>query len=727
MADTYADAPPQGAMVNTGAAPTPEDFAKETADRGNIIDLLDDDQIVKAQEAVKAGWQIDCASNQGWEDEVKKALSLISRLDGDGPGQGTKSYPFEGASAVVWPIIQEAAIQWHARTFPALLQGSDVVKVKTHGADPDGRKEKRGRRVARHISYQLVEGSNDWEEDKDTQFLQLPIIGQSFSKVFWDPESGQPDASLVSALNLKVARTTRSLRSCPRITEERSIYPYEIEERMASGRYRRVPLSLGDDEARQKPQRELECHIRIDLDGDGYPEPWIVTATEEGKALAIAAGWGTTERDIIRKQTEIEIPTGVDPATGELMMERRVVPGDLLRIVPQRHYVGYKFMPDPSGGFYGIGFARLLAHPQAAVSATINQIIDAAKIQNAGGGMIGRGASFGGKGASGEIRMNPTKWTSIPQSGDDIRKNVIPWADIHRGPSTAAFATLDLLLGMAKSSAAFMNDALTGDIPSQVQPMTLQMLIEQGMQVFKATHKRAFKSLGQEYVLVADLNRRFPDQASYATLLDDPEADAVRDYDVEDKDITPVADPSQVTAVQRLSRAQFLMQFYGQPDSNNAEIKKFSLEAAGFEQPERFIKEPEGPPPELLMQARMDIAKTFSEAVEKFTKAIENVAKAEAAEAGANVAEYGMIVQAAAAVMTGLGAQPQGAGNGQQAAPAGPAGMGGLVGSPGGGGVPGLPAPPTAGPAGGMARTGQPSRPGAPGVGANAGSSAGAE
>ena len=51
--------------------------------------------------------------------------------------------------------ITTAALQFNARAYPAIVPSGDMVKVKVHGADPDGAKVARGDRIAAHMSWQL--------------------------------------------------------------------------------------------------------------------------------------------------------------------------------------------------------------------------------------------------------------------------------------------------------------------------------------------------------------------------------------------------------------------------------------------------------------------------------------------------------------------------------------------------------------------------------------------
>jgi hypothetical protein len=82
--------------------------------------------------------------------------------------------------------------------------------------------------------------------------------------------------------------------------------------------------------------------------------------------------------------------------------------------------------------------------------------------------------------------------------------------------------------------------------------------VEQGMKVFTAVYKRIFRSLAEEFRKIYMLNGKYLDPNQYINVLDmtiDPS-----DFDSESVDITPAADPSAVSANEKLQKSQGLME-----------------------------------------------------------------------------------------------------------------------------------------------------------------------
>src|SRR4029077_15915267 len=112
-------------------------------------------------------------------------------------------------------------------------------------------------------------------------------------------------------------------------------------------------------------------HRRLDLDDDGYPEPYIVTIHKHTSKVA---------RIVARYDSENVFFNNDDDR--------------VIKIIPVQYYTKYDFIPSMDGGIYGTGFGKLLSPINAAINTTLNQLIDAGHLQIRGGGFIGKGLSM---------------------------------------------------------------------------------------------------------------------------------------------------------------------------------------------------------------------------------------------------------------------------------------------------------------------------------------------
>jgi chaperonin GroES len=554
----------------------------------NAADELDETELSKIGAKVVREYGVDRASRKEWEDRAKRAMDLARQK------KEAKTFPWANASNVKYPLLTTAALQFAARAYPAICDGPRVVKTQVLGADLDGSKAESADNVSQHMSYQLLYEVDGWEASVDTSLHQIPIIGCAFRKVYEDSSQacGYRD-DLVSAFDFVVNQSTKSLKTVPRSTHVFQLYPHEIAERQREGRYLSIDIRGEADtsnEDEDAPHTLLEQHRYLDFDDDGVPEPWIVTVHEK------------TER-------VLRIAACYDPQ--EIVTNTRT--GAIVRIPRREYFVKIPFVPDPEGGFYDVGFGHLLEPLSDVIDSTINQMMDAGTLQNSGGGFIGAGVNLG-KGKS-VVTFKPGEYKVVQTAGPDLRQGIVNME--HPGPSKVLFELLGLMIEAGKDVAS-VQDILVGDSPRNQTATTTMAMIEQGLKVFTAIYKRIFRAMKDEYRLIFQINKRLMQGMApkYIALLDKPAQVAATDY-MGEFDIMPVADPNTVTDMQRMAKAQFVMEqaATGNPHINVFEATKRAFEAARIERPEEVLipppppPQPGDPPPEPSPEERMVQAK----------------------------------------------------------------------------------------------------------------------
>jgi len=595
----------------------------------NIAELILNDEdgqedLNKIGYEVEREYKIDKKSRADWEVTAERAMKVALQV------REPKNYPFQDAANIKYPLVTVAALQFGARAYPAIVDGNRVVKAQVLGSDngvplqgqqampnpmaqgqmpqgtpPEGMppemaqqqpqqqwqvkpgaKRAKADRVAAHMSYQLLQQMEEWEEDTDVLLHHLPIIGCAFRKVWRSEELGRNKAEMVPAMNLVVNNKVRNLEEAPRITHEIFLYPQEIEERKRTGTFLNIeldaPTSSADIDADDvdAPHCFLEQHRFLDLDEDGYREPYIVTVHKDScKVVRIVANYRVEDiKDDGKRITRI----------------------------PRGHYfVKYSFIPDPKGGFYDIGFGALLESLGETIDTVINQMLDAGHLQNAGGGLIASDVRF----KKNKLTVSPGKFEQVGVNGD-IRQKILHHQ--FAGPSPVLFNLLGMMIEAARDITA-VKDILTGDSGDKgVQTATTTLaMIEQGLKVFTAIYKRVYRAMADEFKLLFKLNAQHMEDQEYFTFLDQEQAIAKDDYDLASMDIVPVADPKMVTDMQRSAKANVILQVAGSPlgtAMNPQEAVKRIFDATGMEEPEKLIAQPPGPPPDLVAKVEKDLA-----------------------------------------------------------------------------------------------------------------------
>lgn len=550
----------------------------------NIADSLDEDQLIYIGNQVSLGYENDLASRKDWEKDLTNWTELALQISND------KTYPWPNAANIKYPLLATAAMQFAARAYPTLVPSNGkIVKVKIVGSDPQGEKAARAKRVSTHMSYQLIDEMSDWEEDMDKLLITLPIAGTCFKKTYWDPNKQRNCSKLVLPKTLVVNYWTRNIEDAERITEIFYLSKRKVTERINQGIY--IDAELGDpqqsvddpttsvNKAFQRntsdddatPYLILEQHTYFDLDGDGYPEPYIVTVEEATKKVL----------RIVPRFSE----------SGVMVNDKNKI----LAIEATQYYTKYGFIPNPDGGFYDIGFGRLLGPLNNSANTIINQLVDAGSLSNLQAGFIGKGLRI----KMGESRFQPGEWKAVNAVGDDLKKQIFPLPV--REPSQVLFNLLDLLLKSGKELAS-VAEIFVGKMPGQNTPATTTMAtIEQGMKVFTAVYKRIYRSLTKEFRKIYALNREYMNHEEYVSVLDEPVPQS--DYQGPEDDIIPGADPTAVSSQEKQAKLQSVMQIMQMGTIDPMWFTQQYLEAHEIPNAEKALKQPSPPPPDPKMEA----------------------------------------------------------------------------------------------------------------------------
>lgn len=589
---------------------------EELQDSKNINDLIDEESSRTIGLNVIEWFNADESSREQWKKKMEDANKLALQVT------EPKMYPWPKAANVKFPLITIAAMQFAARSYPALVKAPDLVKFRNQGKDEGGMKAARAARISAHMSYQLLEEDEGWEEDHDKAMLALPIVGCVFKKSYYDVTKGHNCSKLVLPKNLVTHYYGQSIEDMERKTEVMWMSERKIKEKQLRGIFTDVELGNAvsltsvdeevDDRQGTKPpygqsdgtSRELlECHCYLDLDEDEYPEPYIVTVDKDsGTVLRITTRWKEVITEQSVKIEEImkrmrafaeglpKQPQGQQPSQQEMiMMERaeRTIQAmqdeikrlseekpKVLQIKPVEYYTKYSFIPSPDGGFYDLGFGALLGPLNNSVNTLINQLLDSGSLQNGSVGFIGRGARIKG----GKVRFSPNEWVKVPVAGSTLRDSLVP-LPVNQ-PSPVLFNLLSLLINYAERIGS-VNDAMVGENPGQNTPAyNMSAMLEQGMQVFNGIFKRVYRSMRSEFRKLYNLNAVYLDPQQYFEYQDSDIQILRTDYTADPKDLIPAADPNAFSNKEKTEKAILIKQNAMQtPGYDPIQVEKLWLEA----------------------------------------------------------------------------------------------------------------------------------------------------
>jgi chaperonin GroES len=557
----------------------------------NIATLLCEDDLKEIGLEVHKGFEADLQSRTSWELRTQASLELALQV------AKTKNFPWPNASNIKFPLITIAALQYHARSYPILIDSDLPVKCRVIGDDSGGQRALRSERVERHMSYQILEEDEDWEAEMDKVLITQPIIGCAFKKTYYDPFKQHNVSENILAKDLVVNYWTKSLETAPRITHVINMSRNEIYERVARNLWKDVSegrredvsgsstgnsLTLARDKAQgmtppenddpSTPIEILEQHCFIDLDGDGYEEPYTIWVRRDTKEVG----------RIVARYNEDGVTRNKEDNT------------KVMQIVAEQYFTKYPFIPSPDGGFYDLGFGILLGPLNESINTIINQLVDCGTMSNTAGGFFSRGVKLRG----GNSTFNPLEWKHVDSTGDDLRKGIVPLPV--REPSQVLFTLMQLLINYGERIGGSV-DILAGQNPGQNTPAeTTRTMAEQGMKIFNGIYKRTYRSLKLEFRKIYRLNQiHIGKKVEYISNAKGSNMGIVlpEDYKGPVTDVMPSADPAITSDQQRviqasalIGRASTAMGLY-----NKYEAEKAFLKAMKITDIEDVLPNPKGP------------------------------------------------------------------------------------------------------------------------------------
>jgi hypothetical protein len=527
-----------GAIVQALAAAMEEMSSEELIPHNaNLAEYLDDGYLGELSSELQAAYEDDLSSRSEWEEGYTKGLDQL------GVNYQERSTPFEGASGVTHPLISESVTQFQAQAYKELLPAGGPVQAQVMGIQDQAREEQASR-VKHFMNYQITEVMEEYDPDMDQLLFYLPLSGSTFKKVYFDEARQRAVSKFVPAQDLVVPYSASDLQTASRITHVLRMDANEVRKLQVAGFYRDVELTSyegGPDTVREKVDEIqgtsksytddvytiLEMHVELDLEGFEDMNP-------EGEPTGIQLPYIVT----------------IDEGSSQVLSIRRNFDegSDLAR---KRHYfVHYKFMPGL--GFYGFGLIHMIGGLGRAATSILRQLIDAGTLANLPAGFKARGVRV----RNNDEPLQPGEWRDIDTPGGSIRDSIIPLP--YKEPS----ATLVQLLGsLIEGGRRFVSlaDQQTGNMNQEAPVGTTVALLERGMKVMSAIHKRLHYAQKTEFRILARIFAdNLPPEYPYDV------AGAQRTIKAEDfdgrVDVIPVSDPNIFSMAQRVTLAQTQLQ-----------------------------------------------------------------------------------------------------------------------------------------------------------------------
>ena len=530
----------------------------------NLAEELPDPQLSSLAARLVSYYESDRSARSQWEQRYKDGLKTLDPEGGMQEGDDNRAT--RGLSVVVHPLIAEAATQFNARAIAELYPAGGPVKTTIIG-QPDEETEDQARRVREFMNYQITQEMPEYFPDLDQMLFHLPLVGQTFKKVWWDVNLDRQCSQFVKAEDFIVAPESKDLQTSPRYTQLIRMPKNEYDRYVDAGWYLPVKFTgdggdpsgdtIGEiegvdtqgDDAEDNIVTLLEMHVYEDVEDDDVL-PYVVTIDyDTDKVVSVRRNWRSEDEKKLRRDW----------------------------------FVSYKFLPGL--GFYGFGLYHIIGGLGKAATGSLRALLDSAAFSNMQGGFKLKGRVSGG-----EIDVSPGEFVDLEATVDDVKKAIMPLP--FKEPSAVLFQLLGYVvdIGQRFASTADLN---VGDVNPNAPVGSTIALIEQGSKSFSAIHKRLHNSQGQEFRLLAQLNaENLPESFDFAIAGSSNKVYAA-DFD-ERIDVVPVSDPNIFSTAQRIAQAQAILEMArSAPELHDMyEAYKRMYEAIRIQNIDEILKEP---------------------------------------------------------------------------------------------------------------------------------------
>ena len=505
----------------------------------NLADVLDDSILGELSSDLRGMYEEDNDSRAEWEEGYVKGLDLL------GIKYEERTQPFAGASGVTHPLIAESVTQFQAQCYKELLPAGGPVKTQIIGLKDQAREEQASR-VKDFMNYQITEVMEEFDTDTDQMLFYLPLSGSTFKKVYYDPLKQRAVAMFIPAEDMVIPYSATDIATSSRVTHVLRMDENQVRKMQVAGEYRDIELSSSYDDSDgsvKEKVRELDGTEKSHMDD-------VYTILEMHIDLDIE---GFEDRDPMGEPTGIKLPyiVTLDKGSGEILSIRRNFMADDPLKRKRQYFVHYKFLPGL--GFYGFGLIHMIGGLGRAATSILRQLIDSGTLANLPAGFKARGLRI----RNDDEPLNPGEFRDIDAPGGDIRSSIIPLP--FKEPSGTLAQLLGSLIDAGRRFVSIADQQVGQNMGKEMPVGTTVALLERGMKVMSAIHKRLHYAQKQEFRLLASiLAENLPPEYPYDVSGGNRQ---VKQTDFDGRiDIIPVSDPNIFSMAQRVTLAQTQLQ-----------------------------------------------------------------------------------------------------------------------------------------------------------------------
>jgi len=442
-----------------------------------------------------------------------------------------------------------------------------AIKDKTQRAD----------RVTEIMNWQINDNMKEWRRDQKRLMYSLPNVGSIFKKTYYDEGKGRCVSDVINYPNFIVNQATVDMVSCRSFTHVIAVNKNKIVENVKNDLWVEPKITMagkdikgdagsneanGVESAFENDDCFFEQYCWIDLDDDGYEEPYIVTLHKasssvvrivarfdydglivkykDKKAMPLLEAQRARAADIMKEDEEFGTKTDLPDASD--LKGFRVV-----RIEPCGVISKYGFIPSYDGTYLDMGFFHLIGSLTMGVNKVTNDLLNSGTLATQQIGMSAKG--FRKRQGDFKFKMGQIMSTEIP--AEQLQNSIYMLQ--FKEPSMTLFQLNESMKTSAGSFAA--NVDAGGQITSNTAPTTALAMVQESLMQHTAHISLIIDSMGDEFEILFRLNSEYLDNDEYRKIVGDDEASYADDFATDGLSIVCGANPEMSSRTQRMMLA----------------------------------------------------------------------------------------------------------------------------------------------------------------------------
>ena len=546
---------------------------KDDKFHANLAVNMKEGALKKLSEFLLSAIEDDIEARQPWLDLHNKFKKYTGYN-----GEDLDDKPFEHACRTVDSTLSTAIIRFCATTRAEMLPETGPAGFKIFGQETE-ELEYIATVRSQWLNYYLTVKDAEYYKDFEKFIYYLGFYGTIIRKVYYDNILKMPLSRFILPENFLVNIDCSTILDSDRLTHILKLSAREVLLNQKNKIYRDVELpylKVGDTNEHMEEdtsddktgnsnyntiiqldvydQRTLhdvyESHVFLNLEmfDEGFnsdeitevAKPYIVTIDKESReVLRIERNWREKDKEFKRRKF----------------------------FIAYQYYTGFDI--------WGQGLARMAGNGAITVTNMLRQTIDAATYQNLPAGFIQKGAT---KQQITDITLGAGQWKFLEATGN-IRDMFAPLPA--NGPSQGLMQLRQEIIGQMQDQLSTTELGMMEskeDIPTG----TAVAFLKEKNKIQSAVLKSLHVSFSEELRLLDDIFKEVIEREEF--FINGEEHIITKDHYIDSVQIVPVSDPSVNSTIERIMKAEAILQTAMQlPDKiNTIEVIKMIFKAQGL-------------------------------------------------------------------------------------------------------------------------------------------------